>query len=187
MGPDHRPGRDRHRHEPGPGPQGQDREGAHRRHRVPLQEEQDRLDQGIGTARRQGQGRDHRRRQAVAHGEKGNHRRDRLAAAQRSRHRDRSQADHHQRRGDQPEGDPEVDRHHGQRRRRRRVRVDLPPLRQRRHDHRAAAADRSGGGRRRVDGARALVQEAGDQGPDRDEGDQCEGGRERRGSRGAGR
>ena len=34
----------------------------------------------------------------------------------------------------------EVDRHHGQRRRRRRVRVDLPPLRQRGHDHRAAAA-----------------------------------------------
>src|SRR5829696_6502470 len=49
-------------------------------------------------------------------------------ASQRSRHRDRSHADHHQRRGDRPQGDSQVDRDHGQRRRRRRVRVDLPPL-----------------------------------------------------------
>ena len=47
----------------GPGAQGQDRQGPDRRHRVPVQEEQDRLDQGHRPARRQGHGRDHRRRQ----------------------------------------------------------------------------------------------------------------------------
>ena len=92
-------------------------------------------------------------------------------------HRDRSQADHHQRRSDQPEGDPEVDRDHGQRRGRRRVRVDLPALRQRSDDHRAAAADRAGRGRSGLGRARALVQEAGHQGPDRHQGDEREGGR----------
>ena len=33
----------------------------------------------------------------------GNHRRHRIAAAERARHRDRSQADHHERRGDRPD------------------------------------------------------------------------------------
>ena len=59
---------------------------------------------GSGPPRRQGQGRDHRRRQADARGEEGNHRRHRLAAAQRARDRDRSQAHHHERRSDRPEG-----------------------------------------------------------------------------------
>ena len=188
MGPDDRRGGDRHRHEPGPGAQGQDRQGPHRRHRVPVQEEQDRLDQGIGPARRQRRpardGRDHRGRQAVACGQEGDHRRHRLAAAQRPRHRDRSQAHHHERRSDQPEDDPQVDRHPGQRRRRRRVRLDLPPLRQRGDHHRAAAADRAGRGRSGLDRARALVQEAGHQGPDRHQGDEREGRRERRRHRG---
>ena len=67
---------------------------------------------------------------------------------------------------------PEVDRDHGQRRGRRRVRVDLPPLRQRGHDHRAAAAARAGRGRSGVGGARAVVQEAGHQGADRHQGDE---------------
>ena len=65
---------------------------------------------GSRPARRQGHGRDHRGRQADAHRDEGDHRRHRLAAAQRARHRDRSQAHHHERRSDRPEGDPEVDR-----------------------------------------------------------------------------
>ena len=73
----------------------------------------------------------------------GDHRRHRIDAAQRAGDRDRPQADHHERRSDPPEGDPEVDRDHGQRRRRRRVRVDLPPVRQRGDDHRAAAPHRA--------------------------------------------
>ena len=59
----HRPGRHRPRHGAGAGAQGQDRQGPHRRHRAPVQEEQDRLDQGRGAAGRQGRGRGHRRRQ----------------------------------------------------------------------------------------------------------------------------
>ena len=55
---------------------------------------------GSGAARRQGRGRSDRRAEADADGAQGNHRRDRIAAAQRARHRDRSQADHHQRRSD---------------------------------------------------------------------------------------
>ena len=56
---------------------------------------------------------------------------------------DRPHADHHERRGDPPEGSAEVDRDPRQRRRRRRVRVDLQPLRQQGDDHRAAAAPRA--------------------------------------------
>ncbi len=112
---------------------------------------------------------------ADAHGAQGDHRRDRLAAAQRAGHRDRSQADHHERRSDRPQGDSEVDRHPGERRGRRRVRLDLPPLRQRGHHHRAAAAHRAGRGRSGVGGARAVVQEAGHQGADGHEGHEREG------------
>ena len=104
--------------------------------------------------------------------DEGDHRRHRLAAAQRARHRDRPQADHHERRGDRPAGGAEVDRHPGQRRRRRRVRVDLPALRQRGHDHRAAAAARAGRGRGGVGRAGEVVQEAGHHGAHRHEGDE---------------
>ena len=141
---------------------------------------------GSGRLDRQGHRRGHRRRQADADGEEGNHRRHRLAAAQRARHHHRQEADHHERRGDRPEGGPEVDRDHGQRRRRRRVRVDLPPLRQRRDDHRAAAAAGADRGRGGLGRARALVQEAGHQGADRHEGDVGQGGRQRRRPRRAG-
>ena len=59
------PGRCRrwNRPEPGAGAQGQDRQGAHRRRRVPVQEEQDRLDQRQRSTGRKGQGRDNRRRE----------------------------------------------------------------------------------------------------------------------------
>ena len=105
LGADDRRGGHRHRHGPGAGAQGQDRQGADRRHRAAVQEEQDRLDQGQRPAGRQGHGRDHRRRrQQTLTATQGDHRRDRLAAAQRAGHRDRSQADHHERRSDRPEG-----------------------------------------------------------------------------------
>ena len=127
---------------PGALAQGQGRGRPDQGHRVSVQEEQDRLDQGHGAACRQRQGGGVRGRQADAGGQ-GGHRRHRFVAAQRPRHRDRPSAHHHQRRGDPPEGAAEVARDHGQRRRRRGVRLDLPPFRQRRHDHRAAAAARS--------------------------------------------
>ena len=58
-----------------------------------------------GTARLTGQGSvvSDRRRRADASGE-AHHRRHRLVAAQRARHHDRPQSDHHERRGDSPEG-----------------------------------------------------------------------------------
>ena len=73
-----------HQHDAGARPQGQDRRRAHQGHRVPVQEEQDHLGQGHGTARRSGQGRSRRWRQADARGERDHHR-DRLGAAQCSR------------------------------------------------------------------------------------------------------
>ncbi len=115
------------------------------------------------------------------------HRRDRIGAARRARHRDRSQAHHHERRGDRPARSAEGDRHHGQRRRRRRVRVDLQPLRQRRHGLRAAAAPRAGRGRSRVGRARQVVPQAGHHVPHRGEGHVGEGRRGRRGRRSAAR
>ena len=102
---------DRHRHGPGAGAQGQDRQRPDQGHRVPVQEEQDRLDQGHGRLAGQAASVE------VTEGDaqtlaapQGDHRRHRLAAAQRAGHRDRSQADHHERRGDRPEGGAEVDR-----------------------------------------------------------------------------
>jgi len=94
-----------------------------------FQEEQDRVDQGLGrvcsaTARSTSP-----RAGATAHGQ-GDRCRDRFLRAQRSGHRDRSPAHHHERRSHSHEGGAEVDRGDGQRRRRRRVRVDLQPLRQ---------------------------------------------------------
>ena len=128
-----------------------------------------------GTARLRGQGEASRSSRATTQtlqAREGDHHRHRFGAAQRARHRDRSHADHHQRRSDPSQGDAQVARHHGQRRRRRRVRVDLPPLRQRRDDHRAAAA--AGAGRRRggFGRTREVIQEAGHQVADRHEGDQ---------------
>ena len=94
----------------GAGAQGQDRQGPDRRHRAALQEEQDRVDQGIRPAGRQGDRRGHRRSSADAERGQGDRRRHRVAASKRSRHRDRSEADHHERRSDRHERDPEVDR-----------------------------------------------------------------------------
>ena len=185
MGAYDRPGRDRRRHGAGPRPQGQDRQGAHRRHRAAVQEEQDRLDQGKRPACRQRQRRDHRWAKTDADCAQGDHRRHRLDTAQRAGHRDRSQAHHHQRRGDQSQGDSEIDRHPRQWRGRCRVRVDLPALRQRSDRHRAAAADRSRRRRSGLGRAREVVQEAGHQGDDRDEGHRREGRRRRSGSRSA--
>ena len=141
-----------------------------------------------GTARLAGNGKHRgvRRRQADARRE-GDHRRHRLGAAQRSGHRDRPHTNHHQRRSDPPEERAQVARHHGQRRRRRGVRVDLPAVRQRGHDHRAAAAARAGRRRSGVGRAREVVQEAGHQVADRHEGDEGGGDGERRRHRGAGR
>ena len=62
---------------------------------------------------------------------------------------------------------PKIDGDHGQRRGRRRVRVDLPPLRQRRDDRRAAAAAGAGRGRGGVGGAREIVPQAGHHQPHR--------------------
>ena len=75
--------------------------------RVPLQEEQDRLDQGHGAPDRQRRRRCVRRRHADAARAEGHRRRDRFGAAQRAGRRDRSQADHHERRGDRPERSPQ--------------------------------------------------------------------------------
>ncbi len=99
-----------------------------------------------GSGRLAGQGRVEvtEGQKAVAHRPQGDHRRHRLDAAQRAGDRDRPQADHHQRRSDPPEGDSQVDRDHGERCRRRGVRLDLPPVRERGHDHRAAAPHRPG-------------------------------------------
>ena len=94
--------------------------------------------------------------------------------------RDRPQADHHERRSDRAEGDPEVDRDSRKRRGRRRVRVDLPALRERGHDRRAAATAGAGRRRGRVGGAREVVQAPGHQGADRHEGGQAQGRRRRR-------
>ena len=79
------------------------------------------------------------------------------------------------------QGGAEVAGDHGQRRGRRGVRLHLPPVRQRGHDHRAAAAARARRGRGGVGGAREVVQEAGHQVADRHEGDQ--GGGDRQGRR----
>ena len=131
---------------------------------------------GSGPPRRQGQGRDHRRRHADAHREEGDHRRHRLAAAQRARHRDRPQAHHHERRSDRPEGRSRsrssilgsgavgvefasIFRRFGSE-------VTIIELLPRLVPDRG----RSGVGR-----ARAVVQEAGHQGADRHEGDEREG------------
>ena len=95
---------------------------------------------GSGAAAGKGASRSPRATPADADGAQGDHRRDRIAPRSVPGHRDRSQAHHHERRGDHLKEVPEVDRHHGQRRGRRRVRVDLPALRQRGDDHRAAAA-----------------------------------------------
>ena len=142
---------------------GADAQGSHRHRpdqgrRVSVQEEQDRLDQGDGTAhrarRRRGlRGRDSRRCTA---------RKEIIVAT-----------------GSAPRSVPgiEIDRKriitsdeaihlrevpksivdHGQRRGRRRVRVDLPPLRQRGDDRRAAAAPGAGRGRSGVRRAREVV------------------------------
>ena len=96
VGTDARPGCHRPRHGPGARAQGQDRQGPDRRRRVPVQEEQNRLDQGQRPARRQGQGGSHRRSGRHAHRRQGDHRRHRVAAAERPRDRDRSQAHHHE-------------------------------------------------------------------------------------------
>ena len=124
-----------------------------------------------GTARLAGPGksRRRRRRQADPRGERDHHR-DRVGAAQCALRDDRSHAHHHQRRGHPPEGGSEVARHPGQRRRGSRVRVDLPALRQRGHDHRAGAASGAGRGRGGVCGAREVLQEAGHHGADRHKG-----------------
>ena len=90
----------RHRHDAGAGAQGQDRHRPDQGRRVPVQEEQDRLDQGHGAPDRQRRRRGLRGREADAPRAQGDHRRDRLGAAQRARHRDRSPAHHHERRGD---------------------------------------------------------------------------------------
>ena len=68
---------------------------------------------------------------------------------------------------------PKTLRDHGQRRGRRRVRVDLQPVRQRRHDPRAAAAAGAGRGRGGVGGAREVVPQAGHHQPHRREGDRA--------------
>ena len=152
---------DRHRHGAGPRAQGRDRQRPDEGRRVPVQEEQDRLDQGDGAADRA---------TAASTSSKATSRR--CARARRSssppdRRRGACRASrsiaahHHQRRSDPPAGGAEVDRDHGQRRGRRRVRVDLPPVRQRRDDRRAAAAARAGRGRSGVGGAREVVPEAG--------------------------
>ncbi len=177
LGAHDRPGRDRPRHGPGPRTEGQDREGAHRRDRAPVQEEQDRLDQGQRPAGRQGEGRRHRRRQAVARRPERDRRRDGIAAEERARHRDRSEAHHHQRRSHRVEGHPEVDRDSRQRRRGRGVRVHLPAFRQRGHDRRAAAAAGADRGRSGVRRAREIVQASGHQGPHGHQGRRREGGR----------
>ena len=75
-------------------------------------------------------------------------------------HRDRREAHHHERRSDSSAGGAEVDRDPRQRRGRRGVRVDLPPVRQRGHAHRAAAAPRAERRRGGVGRAREGVQEA---------------------------
>ena len=102
-------------------PQGQDRHGPDARHRVPVQEEQDRLDQGQRPPRRP-------RRVEVTGDEPqtltrpGDRHCHRLVRPQRARHRARPQAHHHERRSHPPARGAEVDRRHGQRPDRRRVR-----------------------------------------------------------------
>ena len=175
---------DRPRH--GAGPRRKDKivKGLTERRRVPVQEEQDRLDQGQRPAGRpatvevtDGQKQTLAARKEII-----------VATGSPPRsvpgHRDRSQADHHQRRSDRPEGGAEVDRDHGQRRRRRRVRLDLPPLRQRGDDHRAAAAARAGRGRSGVGRARAVFKKQGIKVHDRHQGDVRESRRRRRRRRG---
>ena len=96
---------------------------------------------------------------------------------------DRSQANHHQRRGDRAARGSQGDCHHGQRRGRRGVRVDLPPLRQRGDHSRAVAAPRAGRRRSGIGGARKVVPEAGDYLSHRRKGDRRDGNRRRRGHR----
>ena len=74
----------RHRHGAGAGAQGPHRHRPDQGRRVPVQEEQDRLDQGHGAADGKRRRRGLRRRDADAARAQGDHRRDRIGAAQRA-------------------------------------------------------------------------------------------------------
>ncbi len=106
------------RHAAGAGAQGSGRQRLDQGRRVPVQEKQDRLDQGHGAVDGKRRRRGLRRRRAAAARTQGDHRRHRIGAAQRPRHSDRPQTHHHQRRSDRPARGAEVDRHPRQRRRR---------------------------------------------------------------------
>ena len=172
---------DRHRHGPGARAQGSHRRRPDQGHRISFQEEQDRLGEGHGAADRQrwpgvidvfeGD------KQTLA-GAQGDHRRDRIGPAQRSRRHHRSQADHHERRSHSPARSAQIDRDSGERCRGRRVRVDLPALWQRSDHLRVAAAARARRRRSRFRRARKVISQAGHHEPHGREGDQS--GRDRR-------
>ena len=97
MGTDPRRRGGRHRHDPGAGPQGPHRDGPDEGSRVPLPEEQDRLDQGHRPPGRQRErGGDRRTAAGAARGE-GDRGGDRIAASKRPRRGNRPEADHHER------------------------------------------------------------------------------------------